>query len=228
MASADRAFRGDRYEVAKAEAEADRPAMEAAGWTFDSERVEKESTHGANRLVYHYTAPDAPAPETAPAPATAAPTTSGGSKAVKGWPGNASPAQAVGTQPPATIVRTYRGSEQDAARQFQRDAAELAKSGYRPTGQTWAPGSYGCGCFLVAALLLLFVVGILILLYLIMVKPAGTLTVTYTLADAPQPVVVSPPAGFADQLEQLTKARDTGLITPAEYDAKRAELLQRL
>jgi len=77
-------------------------------------------------------------------------------------------------------VRTYRGAQQaDTTAAFQADAAELAKHGYAPTTQSWAQGQWGCGAFLAALLLCFVLVGFLIFIYMLVVKPAGTLTVTY-------------------------------------------------
>jgi uncharacterized membrane protein YdbT with pleckstrin-like domain len=36
------------------------------------------------------------------------------------------------------------------------------------------------------------------------------------------------PANVAEQIQQLAELRDKGLITPAEYEAKKAELLERM
>jgi hypothetical protein len=70
--------------------------------------------------------------------------------------------------------------------QFQADAALLAQQGYVPISQVYTPGSWGLGAFIIAVVLLLFLVGILVLLYLLMVKPAGMLTVTYQLQPKTQ------------------------------------------
>jgi hypothetical protein len=79
-----------------------------------------------------------------------------------------------------TIVRIYRGRQQaDAITAFQADATELAKHGYTPTTQSWAQGQWGCGAFLVALLLCILLIGFLIFIYMLVVKPEGTLTVTY-------------------------------------------------
>ena len=86
--------------------------------------------------------------------------------------------QATADKPPV-LVRAYRGNEWQARRSFQWEAAELAKDGYFPSSQSWAPGSYGCASFLVALLLCVLIVGILIFIYMILVKPPGTLSVTY-------------------------------------------------
>jgi hypothetical protein len=78
------------------------------------------------------------------------------------------------------IVRTYKAKSQEAAAQkFQADAVHLAAQGYVPITQSWAQGSWGCGAFLVALLLAIVLIGILIFIYMILVKPDGTLTVTY-------------------------------------------------
>lgn len=77
------------------------------------------------------------------------------------------------------IIRTYTGSQDSATAQFQTDSAKMAAQGYFPTSQSWAPGSYGCGSFILALLLCVIVVGVLVFIYMLLVKPAGTLTVTY-------------------------------------------------
>ena len=81
-------------------------------------------------------------------------------------------------------VKTYRGSQTSATNQFRRDAARMAANGLVPTSQTWAAGSYGCGSFVLAFLLCFILVGFLIFLYMLIVKPAGTLTVTYAFQAA--------------------------------------------
>lgn len=94
---------------------------------------------------------------------------------------------------PPIIVSVYRGrSQEDAARLFQAHAVRLAAEGYYPIGQSWAPGSYGCGCFLMALLLAFVLVGLLIFVYMLVVKPQGTLTVTYEYRAPTAPA--SPPA----------------------------------
>ena len=87
------------------------------------------------------------------------------------------------------VIKTYKGNQQQATEAFQFDAAHMAAQGYRPTAQTWAPGSYGCGSFVVAALLCLVLIGFIVFIYMLIVKPAGTLTVTYALQESsPAPV----------------------------------------
>jgi hypothetical protein len=99
------------------------------------------------------------------------------------------------SQFPPTVVRVYRGAQQaDAIRAFQRDAATLAQSGYQPTSQSWAPGQWGCGAFLVALLLCFVLIGILIFIYMLIVHPSGTLTVTYAWQAPPQVPIQRTPA----------------------------------
>jgi len=85
-------------------------------------------------------------------------------------------------------VKTYRGTQQQANEAFQRDAASMAEKGYFPTAQSWAPGAYGCGAFLVALLLCFVLIGIGVFIYMLIVKPDGTLSVTYEFRSLPASV----------------------------------------
>jgi hypothetical protein len=84
---------------------------------------------------------------------------------------------------PLTVVREYKGKQQkDANGEFTREAQQFSALGYMVTSQSWAQGQWGCGAWLVALFCILLVgLGLLILAYMLIVKPAGTLTVTYTL-----------------------------------------------
>ena len=128
---------------------------------------------------------------------------------------------------PLTFVRTYRGSRQaNAIQVFNAEAETFAKEGYTPTAQSWAPGQWSGGDFLGALLLCLLLVGILIFIYMIIVKPAGTLTVTYARAQpSAQPDART---GALQDLAQLGALRDSGVITQEEFDAKKAALLARI
>ena len=77
------------------------------------------------------------------------------------------------------IVKTYKGNQEKATQLFQADAAKMAVQGYVPTTQSWAPGAYGCGSFIGALFLCFVIIGILIFIYMLLVKPEGTLSVTY-------------------------------------------------
>lgn len=82
-----------------------------------------------------------------------------------------------------TIVVTYRGREMDAHNLFKADAAKKAKKGYYPVTEKFIPGSWGCGAFLLALLACVILVGILAFIYMLLVKPAGILTVKYELRE---------------------------------------------
>ncbi|SEG13280.1 hypothetical protein [Marinobacterium lutimaris] len=88
-------------------------------------------------------------------------------------------AKAEARQSQNTLVRNYKGKQEEAFVEFQKDAALLEAEGFEPVNQVWIPGSWGCGSFLVALALCLLIIGILVFIYMIIVKPAGTLTVTY-------------------------------------------------
>ena len=103
---------------------------------------------------------------------------------------------------PSSVVRIYRGTQEFASEQFRKDSALLAASGYYPTAQSWAPGEYGCGAFVLALLLCVILIGFLIFLYMLIVKPDGTLTVTYAFR-AP---VAAPPEKTCPRCAETVKA----------------------
>lgn len=78
-----------------------------------------------------------------------------------------------------TIVKTYHGREWEAAERFREDAATMAAQGYRPISQNYVPGSYGCMSFILALALCFILIRVLVFVYMIIVKPAGSLTVIY-------------------------------------------------
>ncbi len=144
--------------------------------------------------------------------------------------------------PPPVLVLVYRGMQQaDTTAAFSADADLLAQAGYRPTSQSWAQGQWGAWTFLLATVLLFVLIGILVFLYLLIVKPEGTLTVTCELVggapgDAdPDGVSLPGRAGqevgsstLRDRLEQLAGAHDAGLITDQEFARKRQQLIDGL
>ena len=81
------------------------------------------------------------------------------------------------------VVKNYKGSETGATEIYKRDSKLMAQKGYLPTSQNWVPGSYGCGMFIVALILCFLIVGILVFIYMLLVKPDGTLSVTYELKE---------------------------------------------
>jgi ribosomal protein L40E len=79
------------------------------------------------------------------------------------------------------VIKTYKGNQAEATKEFRKDSAIMANKGYYPTSQTWAAGSYGCGAFIIALLLCFILIGFIVFIYMLIVKPNGSLTVTYEL-----------------------------------------------
>ena len=78
------------------------------------------------------------------------------------------------------ILKEYQGGkEATAAALFKNDSVKLAAQGYFPTSQSWAPGRWEPRAFLLALLLCFIFIGFLVFIYMLVVKPEGTLTVTY-------------------------------------------------
>lgn len=91
-----------------------------------------------------------------------------------------------------SIVKTYTGNQANAMAWFKRDAENMAKKGYHPASQVWTPGAYGAGSFILAVLLCVVLIGVLVFVYMLLVKPNGTLAVTYLL-QAPQAKEIAVP-----------------------------------
>jgi hypothetical protein len=86
----------------------------------------------------------------------------------------------------SVIVKTYSGSRADATARFKADAVKMSEQGYFPTSQTWAPGTWGASDFFAALLLCLLLIGILVFVYMLLVRPnTGSLSVTYELRAVP-------------------------------------------
>ena len=78
------------------------------------------------------------------------------------------------------VVRTYEAhTQRDAVARYVADAGALAGQGYVPVGQSWGDGQWDAGLFLFALLLSLFGIGLIVLAYMAIVRPDGTLCVTY-------------------------------------------------
>jgi hypothetical protein len=90
----------------------------------------------------------------------------------------ASPRNDLADQP-LLIIKTYTGTQAEATMRFQADAIEMAAHGYFPTAQTWVPGQWSAGAFIIGFLLCFVLIGVIVLIYMLIVKPHGTLTVTY-------------------------------------------------
>lgn len=81
------------------------------------------------------------------------------------------------------ITKSYIGKQDKANSLFQADSVKMAENNYYPKTQNWSQGQYGCGAFLIALALCFVLIGILIFIYMIIVKPDGTLSVTYELKE---------------------------------------------
>jgi hypothetical protein len=77
------------------------------------------------------------------------------------------------------VVKRYVGTQSGSYASFQRDAVEMASLNYFPTSQSWMPGQWGAGAFIIALLLCLILIGIIVFVYMLVAKPNGTLSVTY-------------------------------------------------
>ena len=83
------------------------------------------------------------------------------------------------------LVRTYRGRQQsEAIASYVRDAELLAQRGYAPVGQSWGDGQWDGGYFLIALILSLFGIGLILLAYMAIIRPDGTLCITYQVRAA--------------------------------------------
>jgi hypothetical protein len=131
---------------------------------------------------------------------------------------------------PPQLLRSYKArTPGDADRLFLEEAPLLAKRGYFPTQQRWNAGQWR-GIDFVAAVILMFVlVGFLIFVYMIIVKPDGTLTVTYeprvSTASASPPPAARAATSIADRLTALEDLRRSGTINDEEYADQRRRIL---
>jgi hypothetical protein len=82
---------------------------------------------------------------------------------------------------PAIVVNRYVGNQVRATKEYQIDAMNMATNGYFPVSQSWSRGEWGAGNFFVAFLLCFILVGLLVFLYMLIVTPDGTLTVSFEL-----------------------------------------------
>jgi hypothetical protein len=133
--------------------------------------------------------------------------------------------------PGMTITRRYSGSYQEASATFESDKQELAKQYWAAISQNYVPGQWGCGAWVVAFVLLVVLIGILVIAYMIAVKPAGELVVVYEYRP-PQTAQTpaQPPAipDAIDQLRKLAELRDARILTPEEFETKKAAILARM
>lgn len=126
-----------------------------------------------------------------------------------------------------TIVRSYTGTEQSTNNLFKKESITLANKGYQIVSQNYTPGNWSGIQFLIALLLCFILVGIIIFIYMIIVKPQGTLTVTYKLTDSGR-VATKNDTSKADELMKLVKLRDDNILTEREFQDQKEKLLNSL
>ncbi len=85
---------------------------------------------------------------------------------------------------PAVVVRLYRASQKEAFSIFGREAPIFEDGGYGVESVTWAPGEWDAPIAMGAALLILVGIGILIIAYMLVARPPGTLVVIFSRAAA--------------------------------------------
>jgi Flp pilus assembly protein TadB len=88
----------------------------------------------------------------------------------------------VAASRPTSFILTYRGHHGDAARDFAAEARAFDDMGYLPVSLSWAAGEWSLSAFVAAILLVFFYIGVLVLLYMLIIKPSGTLMVVYAVA----------------------------------------------
>jgi len=108
---------------------------------------------------------------------------------------------------PPVLTRTYHGKPNEVETQRAADAEVLARSWYFPTSQSYVEGRWSGGAWVLAFLAMVFLIGIIILAYMIAAKPAGTLTVIYE-RRLPMPAVAAP-AATAPTPPAITPAAST-------------------
>lgn len=81
-------------------------------------------------------------------------------------------------------VRVYKGNLGQASGDAAEHAPYMRQAGYFETNRAYTEGRWGAGAFLIALLLCLFLIGIVMLIALLIVKPDGHLVVTYERREA--------------------------------------------
>ncbi|WP_010323034.1 hypothetical protein [Marinobacterium stanieri] len=95
---------------------------------------------------------------------------------------------------PKVLVKTYKGRQSRAAKSFQKEAGKLEVHGYEPTTELWETGRWNAFQILVGLMFAVFfliipligwMVTLFLVLYLLIARPPGRLTVTYKRGDFP-------------------------------------------
>jgi hypothetical protein len=113
------------------------------------------------------------------------------------------------------ITRTYEGSE-TGRRLMDAETQVLGVHGYVPASQSQDGGHIHAGRILMTG-------GLSVLAGSAGTRAKGSITVTFQRAPT-----VSAPIDIPDQIRKLGDLRDAGILTAAEFEAKKAELLRRM
>ncbi len=95
------------------------------------------------------------------------------------------PPAPTGPDRPTILARIYPGIHEAAVELFQMDAELLADQGYLPVGQSYAEGRWRTSVVILVILASAVVIGLPFLAYMIVVRPPGSLAVTYELTRRP-------------------------------------------
>jgi hypothetical protein len=80
---------------------------------------------------------------------------------------------------PAIVMRSYTARGPVAMAMFAAEAPIFEQFGYITTSHSWIPNEWGPGWLAIALVLVPLLIGLVILLIMAAVKPAGTLIVIY-------------------------------------------------
>ena len=114
----------------------------------------------------------------------------------------------------STVMRTYAGN--DANVDFQREARVFSEFGFEPVSQSGTSVTHGPGALSIATL------GILAFGRR---TTSSSISVMFRRGSAQ---AQGAGASVIEQIRQLGELRDSGIITVAEFEAKKAELLARI
>ena len=82
------------------------------------------------------------------------------------------------------FIKVYRGDDPTSRGKYIKDLDIQKNLGYIPMSESWSPGSHGIGSFIIAIICIpILGVGLVALIYMLIVKPKGMLTVIYELEN---------------------------------------------
>ncbi len=113
------------------------------------------------------------------------------------------------------VTRTYEGSEA-GRRMLAAETQVLGLHGYVPASQSQDGGHIHAGRILMTG-------GLSVL-----AGSAGTRSKGSIIVSFHRPPAVAGPIDIPDQIRKLADLRDAGVLTSAEFDAKKRELLRRM